>query len=85
MSSIDSLIGKLHLITPEGAESMQALFEKCKGDAEKTIIDLLKYAVKIGESNPSEEQKLNVQRIGAVVSTAMSTMEHVEDILAVMR
>ena len=55
MNSIDSLIEKLHLITPEGAESMQALFEKCEVDAEKIIIDLLKYAVKIGESNPSEE------------------------------
>ena len=54
MNSIDSLIETLHLPTAEGAESMHALFEKCKADAEKILIDLLKYAVKMGQSHPSE-------------------------------
>ena len=54
MNAIDSLVELLHLTTPEGAESMHALFDMCKVDAEKILIDLLKYAVKIGERNPSE-------------------------------
>ena len=54
MNSIDLLIEPLHLVTPEGAESMHALFEKCKVDTEKIIFDLLKYAVKIGQSNRSK-------------------------------
>ena len=64
---------------------MHALFEKCKADAEKILIDLLKYAVKMGQSHPSEQQKQNIQRIAVIVSTTMPTMTNTEDILAVMK